>query len=59
MKIVRPWAAEGDYREIMAPDPEETAELIELLRQHIQDMTPEERIDAANRYMRAREVYLY
>lgn len=45
MRIVRPWAAEGDYFEIIIDD-EVSIELPEL--------SDDERLDATMRYVRAR-----
>ena len=52
MKIVRPWAAEGDYFEVIEYEPDDRAEMFSRLGEHMQSLTPEQRYEASTRYMR-------
>lgn len=49
MKIERPWAAQGDYFEVMVPDEDDWAALAQL-----PEPSPEERLAAVRRYLQAR-----
>jgi hypothetical protein len=50
VKIERPWAAQGDYYEVMVPDEGDWA----ALRECVSEPSPEERTEAAQRYLMAR-----